>query len=68
MRQARSVLRSASINPAVLMDAQSVGAVMATVVISRSAPSQWSACPIWAVVDSARKFSYRTLPGRCPAA
>lgn len=38
MRQARSVLRSASISPAVLIDAQPVGAVIATLVIPAFAP------------------------------
>jgi hypothetical protein len=45
MRQARSVLWSASISPAVLIDGQSVGAVMATVVIVFR-PPRWSAHPL----------------------
>src|SRR6266545_3578604 len=57
MRQARSVLQSASISPAVLIDAQPVGAVIATVIIPAFAPSEWSPYPLWL---------WRIWPASCP--
>jgi hypothetical protein len=52
----------------VLIDAQPVGAMIATVVIADSTSSPLVGTPTVAVADSARKLSYQTLPRRCLAA